>query len=105
MEHYGVDYVLSGHIHCYFREVINGVTYIICGGAGGGLKCADGFYHYVRVSVKEDGRIEDSVVKVKKNWWIEITGDIKYDLLIRHPFFIPLLTVVMGQSFFYFLLF
>ena len=104
MEHYGVDYVLSGHIHCYFREVINGVTYIICGGAGGGLKCADGFYHYVRISVTDE-RIEDSVIKASKNRWIEITGDIKYDLLIRHPFFIPLLTVVMGQSFFYFLIF
>jgi Icc protein len=104
MEKYGVDYVFSGHIHCYFKEIINGVTYIICGGAGGGLKCADGFYHYVRVCV-QDQNIEDSVVKVKKNWWIEIVGDMKYDVLIRHPFFIPLLTVVMGQSFFYFLLF
>jgi len=103
MEQYRVDYVFSGHIHCYFREVINEVVYIIGGGAGGSLKCPDGFYHYVRVSVSEEG-IEDSVIRAKKNRLIEITGDIKYDLQIRHPFLIPLLTVVMGQSFFYFLL-
>jgi len=103
MEEYKVDYVVCGHIHCYFREVINGVTYIIAGGAGGGLKCPDGFYHYVEVSVGDEG-IEDSVIKVKKNYWIQMLGDIKYDLQIRHPFLIPLLTVVMGQPFFYFLL-
>jgi len=51
-----------------------------------------------------DKRIEDSVIKVKKNYWIQILGDIKYNVRIRHPFLIPLLTVVMGQPFFYSLL-
>lgn len=101
MEEFEVDYVFCGHIHCYFREVINGVTYIICGGGGGGLKCSDGFYHYVRVFVGEEG-IEDSVIKVKKNRWIELTGDIQYNLRVKHPFFLPFLTVVMGQSYLFF---
>ena len=102
MEKYEVDYVLCGHIHCYFREVIKGVTYIISGGGGGGLKCAHGFYHYVQVSVGDEG-IEDSVIKIKKNRWIEIIGDIKYVFQVRHPYLIPYLTMVMGQSFLYFL--
>jgi Icc-related predicted phosphoesterase len=102
MEKYEVGYVLCGHIHCYFRQVINGVTYIIAGGAGGGLKCPDGFYHYVEVSVGDEG-IEDSVIKIKKNRWLQLKEDIKYDMQIRRPFLLPYLTVVMGQSFFYFL--
>jgi Icc-related predicted phosphoesterase len=77
MEKYEVDYVVCGHIHCYFREVINGVIYIISGGAGGTLKCPDGFYHYVRVSVRGE-EIVDSTIKVKKNWWLQLTGEIKY---------------------------
>jgi 3',5'-cyclic AMP phosphodiesterase CpdA len=77
MEKFEVDYVFCGHIHCYFKQVINGVTYIISGGAGASLKCPDGFYHYVRVSVRGD-EIVDSVIKVKKNWWLELTVDIKY---------------------------
>jgi predicted phosphodiesterase len=94
MEKYRVAYVFSGHIHCYFRKVINGVTYIICGGAGGGLKCANGFFHYVRISV-EDKKIEDSVIKVKNDGWLQLKGDIQYELRVRNPFLLPL-TVVMG---------
>ncbi len=33
-EQYGVDYVLNGHSHCYQRGELNGVKYIISGGAG-----------------------------------------------------------------------
>ena len=101
MEKFGVTYVFCGHIHCYFREVINGVIYIIAGGAGGGLKCPDSFYHYVRVSVQGEV-IEDSVIKVQKDWRLEITGDIKYELRVRKPFLLSFLTVAMGQSFLYF---
>jgi 3',5'-cyclic AMP phosphodiesterase CpdA len=86
MEEFEVDYVFCGHIHCYFKEVINGVTYIISGGAGGTLKCPDGFYHYVRVSVRGE-EIVDSVIKVKKNWWLELTGEIKYYIHSMRSFF------------------
>jgi hypothetical protein len=36
-EQYGVDLVLNGHAHDYERGQLNGVTYIIDGGGGGGL--------------------------------------------------------------------
>jgi 3',5'-cyclic AMP phosphodiesterase CpdA len=95
MEKFEVDYVFSGHIHCYFRQVINGVTYITSGGAGAPLKCPDGFYHYVRVSVRNE-EIVDSVIKVKKDWWLELTGDIKYHVHIMRSFLRPFHTV--GRS-------
>lgn len=37
LERYGVDLVLSGHNHNYQRSLVNGVTYIVTGGAGGEL--------------------------------------------------------------------
>jgi predicted phosphodiesterase len=105
MEKFAVDYVFCGHIQCYFREVINGVTYIICGGAGGGLKCPDTFdtfHHYVRVAV-EGEEIQDSVIRAERNLWIEITVDLQYDMRLKYPFLLPFLTAVMGQSFLSFL--
>lgn len=33
-ERYGVDFVVNGHSHCYQRGELNGVQYIITGGAG-----------------------------------------------------------------------
>ena len=96
MEKFEVDYVFSGHVHCYFRQVINGVTYITSGGAGAQLKCPDAFYHYVRVSVKGE-EIVDSVIKVKKNWWLELTGDIKYHVHIMRSLLRPIHTVVRGN--------
>ncbi|MCB9234542.1 MAG: metallophosphoesterase [Bacteroidia bacterium] len=33
-EQYGVDFVLNGHSHCYQRGEMNGVQYVISGGAG-----------------------------------------------------------------------
>ena len=33
-EQFGVDFVLNGHSHCYQRGELNGVKYIISGGAG-----------------------------------------------------------------------
>lgn len=33
-EQYGVDFVLNGHSHCYQRGSMNGVEYVISGGAG-----------------------------------------------------------------------
>jgi len=36
-ERYGVDLVLSGHNHNYQRSIVNGITYIVTGGAGAEL--------------------------------------------------------------------
>lgn len=36
-EKYKVDFVFNGHTHGYERGMLNGVTYIITGGGGGGL--------------------------------------------------------------------
>ena len=33
-ERYGVDFVVNGHSHCYQRGALNGVQYLITGGAG-----------------------------------------------------------------------
>ena len=40
-ERYGVDLVLSGHEHYYARKTVNGITYLILGGAGAGLSLPD----------------------------------------------------------------
>lgn len=103
MEEFGVDYVFSGHIHCYFKEVINGVTYIVIPSAGGTVRCPDAFYGYIRVVVQRQ-ELTDSVIKVKKDWWLQLKGDIQYELRVRSPFLLPF-TVVLGQSFFFFLAF
>jgi 3',5'-cyclic AMP phosphodiesterase CpdA len=104
MERFRVDYVFSGHIHCYFREVINGVTYIGCPSAGGTPRCADSLYHgYIQVVVQGQG-LKDSVIKVEEDWWLQLKGNIQYELRVRMPFFLPL-TVVLGQPFFYFFAF
>ncbi|MEM7035577.1 MAG: T9SS type A sorting domain-containing protein [Bacteroidota bacterium] len=34
LEQYGVDFMLNGHSHCYQRGSLNGVEYVISGGAG-----------------------------------------------------------------------
>jgi len=102
MEKYRVAYVCSGHIHCYFKEVINGVTYIVAPPAGGTPRCSPLSYGYIRITVNKKG-IKDSVVTVENKWWQQLKGAIRYELCVRTPFLLPLLTVVMGQSFFYFL--
>jgi Icc protein len=101
MERFRVDYVFSGHIHCYSREVINGVTYIGSPSAGGTPRCADSLYYgYIQVVVRGQG-LKDSVIKVEDDWWLQLKGNIQYELRVRMPFFLPF-TVVMGQPFFYF---
>jgi predicted phosphodiesterase len=99
MEKYRVAIVFSGHIHCYFRTVVKGVTYIISPSAGGTPRCSPSFYGYVRMTVNKEG-IKDSVVAVKHDWWLQLRGDIQYELGVRSPFLLPL-TVVMGQPFLY----
>jgi Icc protein len=104
MERFRVEYVFSGHIHCYSREVINGVTYIGSPAAGGTPRCADSLYYgYIEIIVEGQG-LKDSVVKVEDNWWLQLKGNIQYELRVRMPFFLPF-TVVMGQPFFYFFAF
>jgi 3',5'-cyclic AMP phosphodiesterase CpdA len=101
MERFGVDRVFSGHLHCYFRKVINGVTYIGSPSAGGTLRCADSLYYgYIQIAVQGQG-LKDSVVKVAKDWWLQLKGDIQYELRVRCFFFLPL-AAVMRQSFLYF---
>jgi Icc protein len=102
MEEFGVDYVFSGHLHCYFRKVINEVTYIGSPSSGGAPRCANPSYGYIQVAVH--GReLKDSVIKVEKDWWLQLKGDIQYELCARSPFLLPFLTVVLGQSSLYFL--
>ncbi len=100
MERFRVDYVFSGHIHCYFREVINGVTYIIAPPSGGTPRCSPFFYGYISIAVQGQ-KITDSMIEVKNNWWLQLQGDVQYELRVRSPFLLPL-TAVMGQSFLYF---
>jgi len=100
MEKYRVAYVFSGHIHCYFREVINGVTYIVAPPAGGTPRCSPPSYGYIHITVNGEG-IKDSVVTVENKWWLQLQGDMQYELRVRSPFLLPLFTVVLGQSFFY----
>ena len=42
LERYGVDLVLNGHNHNYQRSIVNGITYIVTGGAGAELDHLDG---------------------------------------------------------------
>jgi Icc protein len=104
MERFRVDYVFSGHIHCYSRKVINGVTYIGSPSAGGTPRCADSLYYgYLQIVVQGQG-LKDAVIKVEDDWWLQLKGNIQYELRVRMSFFLPL-TVVMGQPFFYFFTF
>jgi len=49
-----VDAVFAGHIHMFNHSVIDGIDYVITGGAGASLYASSdsgGFYHYVHVQV------------------------------------------------------
>jgi predicted phosphodiesterase len=102
MEKFGVDYVFSGHLHCYFRTVINGVTYIGAPSGGGTPRCADPSYGYIQVAVHGQ-KIKASLIEVEDNLWLQAIGEVKYQWRVRTPFLLPVLTVVLGQSFLYFL--
>ncbi len=50
------DAIFSGHIHMFNHSIINGVNYIVTGGAGASLYASPedgGFHHYVEVTVDE----------------------------------------------------
>ena len=66
---YQVRYVIAGHIHGYAREVRDGVTYMITGGAGAPLYYPPddgGFYHYVRLTVNGT-QVAEEVVKIAQD--------------------------------------
>jgi hypothetical protein len=60
-EDYDVDMVLNGHTHAYEKGELNGVTYVISGGGGGGLDAfardfehitiSEGVHHYSRIDI------------------------------------------------------
>jgi len=55
-ETYDVDVVFTGHIHMYNETVVNGVRYVITGGAGASLYADEengGIYHYMNVTLDE----------------------------------------------------
>jgi len=55
-ETYDVDVVFTGHIHMYNETIINGVRYVITGGAGASLYADEengGIYHYMNVTLDE----------------------------------------------------
>jgi hypothetical protein len=93
-EQYGVDFVLNGHSHCYQRGNMNGVEYVISGGAGSAItddvtcntfpsynSCSPNIQlellinQYVRFEIKgdtvsyvcidENGQVVDSISKTK----------------------------------------
>jgi Icc protein len=97
MEKFGVAYVFSGHLHCYFRQVISGVTYVGAPAAGGTPRCPHPSYGYLQITV-QGHELKDSVIAADNNWQLEFVGDLKYELRVRHPFLLPLLAVVLGQS-------
>ncbi|MCJ7817748.1 MAG: metallophosphoesterase, partial [Candidatus Thorarchaeota archaeon] len=57
-EEHEVDVVFTGHIHIYNETVVNGVKYVITGGAGASVYADEdngGIYHYMNVTLNEDG--------------------------------------------------
>ena len=57
-ETYEVDVVFAGHIHMYNQTVVNGVRYVITGGAGASLYANEdsgGIFHYMNVTLNERG--------------------------------------------------
>lgn len=58
METYKPDFVLMGHVHLYDQRKVNGVNYMVSGGAGAPLERGKGFgqsvYHVAMIEVKGD---------------------------------------------------
>ena len=51
---YGVDFVTGGHTHGYEENVLDGITYVVSGGAGAQTdanEATGGFHHYLLVNV------------------------------------------------------
>jgi len=57
-EEMDVDVVFSGHIHMYNESIVDGVRYVVTGGAGASLYANPedgGFFHFVNVTLSESG--------------------------------------------------
>jgi 3',5'-cyclic AMP phosphodiesterase CpdA len=65
-EEYKVNYVFSGHIHMYYRKVINGVIYIISGIGGArpyvSTQIDEGKPHFILLEVTDMG-IKEEVIR------------------------------------------
>jgi 3',5'-cyclic AMP phosphodiesterase CpdA len=64
-EAHDVDVVFTGHIHMYNETVVNGVRYVITGGAGASLYADEnrgGMYHYVNVTLYENDLTIDPIL-------------------------------------------
>ncbi|PMQ01176.1 MAG: hypothetical protein CBR30_07385 [Dictyoglomus sp. NZ13-RE01] len=63
-----VNYVFAGHIHMYYRKVINKVVYIISGVAGASPyvspETINGKPHFILIKVTDDG-IEDKMIPLE----------------------------------------
>lgn len=60
-----VDVVFTGHVHMYNDSVINGVRYVITGGAGASLYADEdegGIYHYMNVTINDSGLLIEPVL-------------------------------------------
>ena len=71
MQEYAVAYVFAGHIHAYAKANIDGVHYVITGGAGAPLYTQNhlqAFYHYVRVTVNGT-EVSTEVVRLTLSMW------------------------------------
>lgn len=67
MTEYGVEMLISGHIHIYNRTSIGGVEYVISGGGGAELYAGPemgGFHHFLVFEV-EGGELDMEVVRVE----------------------------------------
>ena len=67
---YHVSHIYTGHIHGYWTGIWSTIPYTITAGAGARLYSNDpahGFFHYVKVRVKE-GRISEEVVTVNETF-------------------------------------
>ena len=70
-ESHEVDTVFAGHIHMYNDSVVNGVRYIISGGAGASLSsdAGDGaIYHYLKVKANATGVTIAPVLLSTPSW-------------------------------------
>jgi len=64
-EKYQPDMVFFSHIHGFYDTAINGINYIITGGAGGELLDTDpnhSFYHYLKININ-DGQVTKEVIR------------------------------------------
>lgn len=79
MEKYQVDGVFLGHIHLFDQRQINGVNYMVTGGAGAPLdkkiSYGQSLYHIVMVEISDSG-VKTSLVPIQTN--VQTNGPTNY---------------------------